>query len=120
MANGRIGGTLAFTIDGTAYDVRGNFEVSASSVKREGQAGQSGYQGYTEMPVVQGFKADLTTGDSLSMTTLEAITSSTMQVSLANGKTYVLTQGFFCSGTTINATEGRIACEFQGASMTEI
>jgi hypothetical protein len=120
MANNRIGGTLSFTIDGTAYEVRGSFEVQASSIKREGIAGQSGVQGYTEMPVVPGFKCDLTTNGALSFAALESISNATMQANLANGKTYVLTQAWFNSGTTISAAEGKIACEFQGMSCTEI
>lgn len=120
MANQAIGGTVSFTIDGTMYSVRGNFEISAATVKRESIAGQSGVQGYTESYVVPSFKGDLTLDGSFSYATLEGITSSTMQVSLANGQTYVLSNAWFCSGTQMNIAEGRVSCEFGGLTMTQI
>lgn len=116
----RIGGVLNFTIDGTQYAARGNFEVTPSTVKREGIAGQDYVHGYTELPIVPGIKGDLTTTSELSLQTLEQITDSTIQCSLANGKTYVLSQAWTVSAFAISTAEGRCAVEFQGISIDEI
>lgn len=116
----RIGGVLNFTIDGTQYAARGNFEVTPSTVKREGVAGQDFVHGYTETPIVPGIKGDLTTTSDLSLETLEGITNSTIQASLANGKTYVLSQAWTTSAFSINTAEGRFAFEAQGVTCDEV
>lgn len=116
----RLGGTLAFTIDGNQYSVRGNFEVTPSSVKREGIAGQDYVHGYTEMPIVPGIKGDLTTVPGLSLETLQAITNSTIQCTIGNGTTYVLTQAWTNAAFAINTAEGRVGVEFQGITCEEI
>lgn len=120
MASQRIGGVLNFTIDGNPYSVRGNFEVMPSSVKREGVAGQDGVHGYTETPVVPGIKGDLSTVPGLSLVDLENIIDSTIQCSLANGRTYVLRDGWCNSAFTINSAEGRVGVDFGGMSCDEI
>lgn len=116
----RVGGVLNLTIDGTPFAVRGNFEVSPSSVKREGVAGQDRVHGYTEMPIVPGIKGDFTTVPGLSLTALEAIVDSTVQVTLANGTTYVLAGAWTNAAFAINTAEGRFAIEFQGLTCDEV
>lgn len=116
----RIGGVLSFTIDGTPYAARGNFEVVPSSVKREGVAGQDYVHGYTETPIVPSIKGDLTTTNGLSLSTLEGITDSTIQCSLANGKTYVLVNAWTTSAFAISTAEGKFAFEAQGISCVEV
>ncbi len=116
----RIGGVLNFTIDGQQYAARGNFEVVPSSVKREGVAGQDCVHGYVETPIVPSIKGDLTTTQGLSLEQLEGITNSTIQCTLANGTTYVLSQAWTTSAFAISTAEGKFAAEFQGVTCDEI
>ncbi len=116
----RLGGILNFTIDGTPYAVRGAFSVTPGTVKREGVAGQDYVHGYTETPIVPGIKGDFSTRQELSLKDLEAITNSTIQATLANGKTYVLTEAWTNSAFEIDAGEGKFTAEFQGITCEEI
>jgi hypothetical protein len=108
----RIGGVLNITIDGNQYPLRGNWSVTPSSVKREGIAGQDNVHGYTEMPIVPGAKGDFSTIPGLSLTALQNITDSTMQITLANGTTYVLAGAWTNAAFEINTAEGRFAADF--------
>lgn len=119
MASSRIGGVLTLTISGTTYQVRGNWTVRPNLVKRENIAGQDGVHGYTEMPVVPGAKGDFTTTPGLSITALQNITNATMQLTLANGSTYVLKSAWANPDVEVNTTEGRFPIEFGCLSCTE-
>ena len=116
----RIGGVLNFTIDGVQYAARGNFKVTPGTVKREGVAGQDYVHGYTEMPIVPGIEGDLTTTADISLAALEAIVNSTIQVNLANGKSYVLTEAWTESAFEIDTAEGRFGAKFSGVTCEEI
>lgn len=116
----RIGGVLNFTIDGTQYAARGSFQVSPNRVKREGKAGQDYVHGYTELPIVPSIKGDLSTRSEISLTQLESIVNSTIQCTLANGKTYVLTEAWTKSAYEIDTTEGKFTAEFEGVTCEEI
>ena len=116
----RLGGVLNFTIDGTLYAVKGSFQVTPSSVKREGVAGQDFVHGYTETPVVPGMKGDFSTRQELSLKQLEAIVNSTIQATLANGKTYVLTDAWTESAFDIDTAEGKVGVKFGCITCEEI
>jgi hypothetical protein len=116
----RIGGVLSLKVDGNQYEARGNFHVTPSKVKRDGIAGQDGVHGYTEMPVVPLIKGDISIGNLLSLETLEGITESTVQVQLANGRTYVLSQAWVTSAFDLDTVDGKVEVTFQGIACTEI
>ncbi len=99
--------------------MRGNWTVRPNLVKRENVAGQDGVHGYTEMPVVPGAKGDFTTTPGLSITALQNITNATMQLTLANGSTYVLKSAWANPDVEVNTTEGRFPIEFGCLSCTE-
>lgn len=121
MANpNRIGGILALKVDGQTYQARGNFIVTPSVVKREGVAGQDAVHGYIESPIVPSIKGDISIGNQLSLTQLEAITDSTVQCQLANGRTYVLTHAWTEAAFAIDAHDGKFECNFEGLTCTEI
>ena len=116
----RIGGTISFSIDGTPWAVRGNMTVTPSSVKREGIAGQTQVDGYTEMPVVPGIKGDFSTVPGLSLSDLQNITDATIQADLANGTSYVLTDAWSVPPFEIDTAGGKFSAEFQGVTCEEI
>lgn len=120
MASNRIGGVLTFTVDGNSKQVRGNWTVSPNRVKREGMAGQDGVHGYVEMPVVPGAKGDFTTTPGVSVSDLQNITDSTVQITMANGTTYVLADAWANPAVEINTSEGRYGIEFGCINCTEI
>lgn len=116
----RIGGTLSIRVDGAQYEARGNFQVTPSTVKRTGVAGQDFVHGYIEEPIVPSIKGDISIGNGLSFTTLEAITNSTIQCALANGVTYVLTEGWTTAAFMIDAHDGKAEVTFEGKSCQEL
>jgi tail tube protein len=121
MANSnRIGGVLSIRVDGTQYEARGNFNVTPSTVKRTGIAGQDFVHGYIEEPIVPSIKGDLSIGNQLSIVALEAITNATVQAALANNVTYVLTQAWTTSAFVIDAHDGKVEVTFEGVACTEI
>jgi hypothetical protein len=116
----RLGGVLSFTIDGVLYEARGNFQVTPSTVKRTGVPGLDGVHGYIEENIVPSIKGDISIGNELSLTDLEAITDSTAQVTLANNVTYVLTKAWTTSAFVIDAHDGKIELTLEGFSCTEM
>ena len=116
----RLGGVLNISINGTQYPLRGGWKVRPSSVKREDIAGQDAVHGYTETPIVPGASGDFSTIPGLSLTALEAITDSTMQLTLANGTTYVLANAWCKAAFDVDTAEGRFAVDFGCLTCTEI
>jgi hypothetical protein len=116
----RIGGVLSIRVDGKQYEARGNFQVTPSTVKRTGVAGQDFVHGYIEEPIVPSIKGDFSIGNQLSMVELEAITNATVQVNLANGNTYVLSEAWTTSAFMIDAHDGKVEVTFEGKTCDEI
>lgn len=116
----RIGGIMSLRVDGNQYEARGNFQVTPGTVKRTGVAGQDYVHGYIEEPIVPQIKGDISIGNSLSVEDLEAITDSTVQVALANGRTYVLIDAWTTAAFVIDAHDGKVEVTFEGLSCEEI
>lgn len=116
----RIGGVLTLRVDGTQYEARGNFQVTGMTVKRTGVAGQDSVHGYIEEPIVPQIKGDISIGNQLSLEQLEAITDSTAQIALANGRTYVLTDCWTTAAFQIDAHDGKVEITLEGKTLQEI
>jgi hypothetical protein len=116
----RIGGVLSLRVDGVQYEARGNFQVTPGTVRRIGVAGQDGVHGYIEEPIVPQIKGDISIGNMLSLEALEQLTDSTVQVALANGRTYVLVSAWTTAAFMINAHDGLVDCTFEGIACSEI
>jgi hypothetical protein len=108
----RIGGTLYVTIDGVAYSLRGSWTVTPTNLKREDVAGPDGTNAFTETPTVPGAKGDLMTVPGLSLLALQAITNSTVSISLANGTTYVLANAWTKPPFEADTADGKVGIEF--------
>lgn len=116
----RIGGILSMRVDGTQYEARGNFQVTPGTVRRTGVAGQDFVHGYIEEPIVPQIRGDFSIGNALSLEQLEQITDSTVQIQLANGRTYVLTDAWVTAAFTIDAHDGKVEVTFEGLTCREI
>jgi hypothetical protein len=117
---GRIGGILSLSIDGNQYPVRGSCVVTPTSTKREGVAGQTQVDGFTEMPMVPGAKMEISTVPGLSVLALEAITNSTVVIQLANGNVYTLSNAFSIPPFEIDTAEGKFTAEFGCLTCDEV
>jgi hypothetical protein len=116
----RIGGMMSIKVDGNQYEARGAFQVTGMSLKRTGVAGQDRVHGYIEEPIVPQIKGEWSIGNQLSIVQLEAITDSTAQISLANGRAYVLTECWTTSAFVIDAHDGRVEVTLEGMALDEL
>ena len=109
----RRAGIATLTIDGAAYDVAGEAEYMASPIDRTSLKGQSGVQGFSEMPQVPFISATIRDNGSLSTAALNALTSSTLVLNQANGKT-VYGDGMWQVGEIeVNTQEGTFGLRFR-------
>lgn len=114
MANeNRIGGITALDIDGAKVSVRGNASINLGQPKREGVAGLSGVDGYTEKPQVPGGSCEITDVRDVSIKdTILNMTSSTITFTFANGKEYFFEEAFYTGDGSIESEEGKLNFEF--------
>jgi len=116
----RVAGIAFLKIDGDLYPLRGNFTVSPSAVERAGIAGQDYIHGFAETPRVPFIEGDISTDPAVSVDTLEAMENVTVTAELANGKIYVLREGWCRSALELNTREGMMRVRWEGVSCDEI
>lgn len=93
LYNGTIGsqvlraGVVSLEINGEAVDVASDLTYDPINVVREPLIGQSGPQGYSEMPKYGAMTATLRDAGTLSVANFMAMTNISVVATLANGKT---------------------------------
>ena len=116
----RIAGVAFLKIDGMQYALKGGLTVSPSPTERTGIAGQDYVHGFQELPRVPFIEGDVSTDPTLSTEQLDAVTDSTVTAELANGRVYVLRNGWCKSALDINAHDGQIRVRFEGEACNEL
>lgn len=119
MAAQRIGGIAYFKIGGAQYSIKGKFEVMPNSTKKTGVVGQDGPQGFSEMPILPGFKGTITDLGGVSVQALQNLENEVITLEQNNGKTWILTDGWLEGEISVNTEEGSYDAEFRGMSMNE-
>jgi hypothetical protein len=115
----RLAGVIAVTVDGTSYDVVGDWAYSVTTVKRETLSGQTRVEGYSEMPV-SGFQSGkLRDNGAFSVAAFNALTNSTVIAQAANGKTIYGAGMWTTEVSEVNTAEGSFSVKFEGGSITE-
>ena len=115
----RLSGVASITIDGIAYDVVGDLTWSPSTVKRETLAGQTRVEGFSEMPVAGYISATLRDGGGITVADFVGMTSSTVVVQQANGKT-IYGAGMWCvDAIEVKTQDGTFSVKFEGDDVTE-
>ena len=120
MAQNRIAGVAYVKYDGRPLPLEGGWTVNFAKLKREGKAGQSGVNGYKEMPEVPSIEGEVATTAEVSVEDLVAITNATVQLEAANGKVYVLRNAWTADAYEIDTEEGKIKVKFEGLDIDEI
>lgn len=119
LTSRRLAGVVSFTIDGQAWDVVGDCEYSPSVVTRETLAGQSRVEGFSEMPRQGYISANLRDRGDATVLSLNQVTSSTIVVQLANGKT-VFGYGMWQVGEIgVRTQEGSFSIRFESDNVAE-
>ena len=122
MANeNRIGGLTTLDIDGITYRVRGNASINLGQPKREGVAGLTGVEGYTEKPQVPTASCEITDTRDVSMKdNILNMTNSTVTFGFANGKQYFFEEAFYTGDGNIESEEGKLNFEMGAMFADEV
>ena len=117
---GALAGALSLTVDGVPVAVGGTCHYLVNSSERETLKGQSGVHGYKEMPKEGWISYQGRDSGQVSMTQLNATSSSTVVATLANGKVIIAT-GAWRDGdpAEVNTEDGTFDIKFASGSVTE-
>lgn len=115
----KIGGMVAFAIDGISYNVSGQCTYRPSTVERTSKVGQSGIAGYKEMPMVGRISAKIFDAAELNVGLLNLLTNVTVTVQLANGKGVTGAGMWQVEATDVDTEEGEFDIAFEGPLVEE-
>lgn len=115
----RLAGTANVSADGRTYMLVGELSYNPSSVKRETQMGQDGVHGYKEMPRQGRISGTFRDSGDLSVADINAMTNSTVVLSLANGKTIIGRNMWTVEDQEVKTAEGTFEVVWEGPSVTE-
>ncbi|HZR34344.1 MAG TPA: phage tail tube protein [Nevskia sp.] len=110
----RRGGIVNLTIDGIAYDVAGECTYDPALVTRETLKGQSGVQGYSEMPNAPHIAFKLRASGNLKLRDVNAMSNVTIVVGLATGLTVIGRNLWQVGEIGVNTQEGVTDVRFEG------
>jgi hypothetical protein len=113
-APGIRAGVVYWTIDGENFDVVSDATYNPNVVKREELDGQSGYQGYSEMPIAGRMAGTIRDAGTMTMANFMAKTNSAMQMRLANGKMVSGEQMVCLECTEVKTQEASFTVTFIG------
>jgi hypothetical protein len=106
----RIAGTLSLDVDGKKYTVGdGSFTVNVSGKKREMIPGTNYYKETLTNTFVKG---EVKCDPKLKTKDITEVTNATVQLSAANGTTYVVSEAAFTGDPEIDVSEGKVPVEF--------
>ena len=110
----RRAGVASLEINGEVVDVAGELVYDATYIKREMLLGQSGIQGFSEMPKTGMMSASIRDAGTLSVAGFMQMTNVPVVAVLANGKT-VFGDNLTCIEVSEVATaEGTFTVRFEG------
>jgi len=116
----KLAGVAYLTIDGTSYKIAGDAKYSPSSIKRETLIGQSGVDGYSEMPAAGSISMSVRDAGNLKVADFNAMRNVTVVLELANGKTITGGNMWCVEAQEVDTTEGKFDVRFEGRSVVEV
>ena len=106
----RIAGTLSIDVDGVKYTVGdGTFSVNISGKKREMIPG-TGY--YKETLTNCFVKGEVKAAPGLKTKDITEVVNATVQITAANGTTYVISEAAYTGDSEIDVSDGKVPVEF--------
>lgn len=120
MANRRVGGTITFSISGTAFSAKGNFTYNIGVDKKEAVVGADGVHGFKQMPQVAFIEGQITDNDELDLQALRETRDATCTLALANGKIIVIEECFEASDGDGSTEEGELQIRMEGVRGREV
>jgi len=113
MSQGRRGGIISVKVNGELLQAKGNYTYNLGENKKDAIVGSDTIHGYTEKPQVPMIEGEITDRINTDLAALLKITSATITLNLAVGKTIVLTESWFAGEGTGNTEEGNIGVRFE-------
>lgn len=115
----RIAGQAFIYVEGNNLKVAGALKYAVNIVKRETKAGQSGVDGYSEMPTAPFIDLQVRDDGSLSMSDIANWTGVTVTCKLINGKVITGAGMWTVESQEVDTTEGSFNIRFEGKLVTE-
>jgi hypothetical protein len=113
-------GIASLAIDGEVFDLAADGTYDATPLTRETMLGQSGVQGFSEMPKAGTIGGRIRDAGNMTVSQFKAKTNSTVVLRMANGKT-VQGDGMWCTECSEVATqEATFTIKFEGTTVTEV
>jgi hypothetical protein len=116
----RRAGIATLSINGTSYDVVSDASYFVSTVKRDTLTGQSGVQGYSEMPVAGYISATIRDNGGMTVASFNQMTSVNCVLTLANGKQVYGDGMWNTEADEVKTQEGTFSIKFEGSPVLEI
>jgi hypothetical protein len=116
----RRGGLIQLQVAGVSQEAKGNFTYNLGRPKRETIVGSDGVHGFKETPQPSFIEGEITDRGSLDLGAFVGSEGVTVTLGLANGKTIVLKDAWYCGDGTGNSDEGNIAIRFESKLGEEI
>ena len=116
----RVSGLIYFKADGQQYKAKGNFTYNLGLPKRESVIGADGFHGYKETPKAPFIEGEITDEASLDLAAFQNIVDATITLELANGKVFVLRNGFYAADGDAQTEDANVQVRFEGASGEEV
>jgi hypothetical protein len=121
MVNTYIGGTLQFKIDGTQYRLGGQFKYMLGGQVRKAKNGLDSTLGFVTTYSEAKMDCELVVDGVVSVSSLKAITNSTLVATLDNGRTVVLLNAWQDDGDIeVDAKEATATVKFAALSAQEL
>jgi hypothetical protein len=120
MSKNLLAGTASVVANGVNYMLVGDLSYDPSSVKRETKSGQDGVHGYSEMPKPGKISGTFRDSGSLTVADFNAMTSATVVLTLANGKTVIGRNMWTIDAQEVKTAEGTVEVSWEGPTVTEV
>src|SRR4051812_27052442 len=116
----RLAGIAYLTIDGVSYMIAGDAKYSVSTVKRETLTGQSGVDGYSEMPVPGFISMSVRDSSVFKVGDFNSMRNVTVVLELANGKTITGGNMWCTDAQEVDTTDAKFDVRFDGRNVREV
>ena len=115
----RLAGVASVTIDGTSYMLVGEPTWQPGSTKNETLVGLDGVHGYAQTFTPPFMSCTLRDSGALTVADFYAMTNSTVQFQLANGKMVSGSGMWITEAVSVKSAEGTFEVKFEGFQVAE-
>lgn len=119
MSKNRVGGLITLSIDGELLKAKGAFTCRPSMNQRNDVAGSSAndpVHGFTEEAMVPFIEGVITIANDDDVDRIIKMVDTLGKVDLANGKTFVLREGWYSGSGEYNSETGELPFRMSGKS----